>query len=320
MTRHVWILASTLALLPSSGWAQSGNNRLNFDDRLIKGQPAKAHTAPRKDRPVKISASDTPEKLMTRAEKRVGDANATYSANRTQSDSIRREAAALYRHAQVRFAKQRRDDMALFAKAQALRQDGDYSAMAKAFDTLLAKHRSSPIALKAALTLGDHYFDQTELGKARLAYERTLSGPPSADADYARYKLAWIAINEGNCVLAFQRFEEVLRSKVVRPPTTATRRGIREEALYDSVFCYSKVRQAGQAIAYYTSAPVSKASQVRSLEALARRYFITEQPIFALSIYEKLRQWTTDAGKRREYSDQITELRKLLTSKGTRRP
>lgn len=320
MKRPILILSATLTLLPSSSWAQSGSNRWNFDNTLIKGATVKTHTAPRKDRPVKVSPNATPKQLMSRAEKRVDDANDAYLTNRTESDSIRREAAALYRHAQVRFFRQRRDDMALFAKAQALRQDGDYDAMAETLGTLLTKHRLSPIAPKTANTLGDHYFDVAKLGKARLAYERTLSGPPSVDGDYARYKLAWIAVNMGDCKQAFQRFEEVLRSKVVQPPTSPTAQNLREVALSDSVYCYDKVRRADQAVSYFSSAPVSKASRVKALERMARRYFIKEQHGAALSIYEKLRQWTADADKRREYSDRITELKRLIPSKGTQRP
>ena len=308
-----------LAAVPAStASAQTGSTQVTFDEGLIKGERVSVHETPRRDVKVSVPANATPEELMVKAAQRVDEANARYVDDLALSDSLRREAAALYRHARVRFAKQKRPDQALFAEAQALRQDGDFEAMAKTITSLMTKHPRSAVASTAALALGDYYFDVSELDKARAAYERVLEGPPSFDTDYARYKLAWIAVNNADCDEALRRFGEVLHSRVPRP--SPPNRDIREEALVDMVYCYAKNHSANQAISEVTSAPVSKTAQLRALAALGRRYDILDRTADALRLYQKLRGWSTDPSKRREIDDQVRQLKARLPSKGTTTP
>ena len=90
--------------------------------------------------------------------------------------------------------------------------------MKEAYEHLIDTYPKSAHRLEAYLTLGDHAFDASDLPTAQRYYERILAEPVSAVHPLARYKLAWVKVNQGDCREAVRLFEITLKE---HPPSGA---------------------------------------------------------------------------------------------------
>ena len=62
----------------------------------------------------------------------------------------------------------------------------------------------------ALLVVGDYYFDRSELKNSEKYYKRILTSPESPSHGMARYKLAWVRINEEDMKGALKLFEDTI--------------------------------------------------------------------------------------------------------------
>ncbi|MEM7609466.1 MAG: tetratricopeptide repeat protein, partial [Myxococcota bacterium] len=121
----------------------------------------------------------------------------------------------------------------LFNIAQEQRELGNFDDMRTTLGQLVQLGESRYLQ-QAALLLGDYHFDQNELDDAARFYRQAAIGGGGGRIDaLARYKLAWVAINQGNCDRALTRFEEAIslaREAVAQERAAAAQAALAEAA------------------------------------------------------------------------------------------
>ena len=137
------------------------------------------------------------------------------------------------------------DDDALFLTGHEYRELGDFDKMKETYEHLIEAYPKSEHRLEAYLTLGDHAFDASDLPTAQRYYERILADPPSPVHPLARYKFAWVRVNQGDCRDAVRLFEVTLKEKPVSGAglsasllRTQKNLNVMREALVDLAYCY----------------------------------------------------------------------------------
>ncbi len=98
----------------------------------------------------------------------------------------------------------------LFNIAQEQRELGNFDEMVATLRRLVEAGESRFLG-QALLLLGDYHFDQNELGEARGFYERVLRSSGPQLSALARYKLAWVYVNQDDCARALTSFERAIR-------------------------------------------------------------------------------------------------------------
>jgi tetratricopeptide (TPR) repeat protein len=138
-------------------------------------------------------------------------------------------------------------DTARFDEAMAAREAGDPAAMKQALLQLVRDHPHSPLIPHAYLAFGDHMFEEGRMVTARNFYDRAASFPGSTTA-YARYKIAWCHLNEGDDTEALTAFVAAVRAGLeLGPQGTA----IAQASLRDSVLPFARVGRLDRAPAFY---------------------------------------------------------------------
>jgi tetratricopeptide (TPR) repeat protein len=176
-----------------------------------------------------------------------------------------------------------RDDEALFLTAHEYRELGDFDKMKETYEQLIEAYPKSAHRLEAYLTLGDHAFDASDLATAQRYYERILAEPPSPVHPLARYKLAWLRVNQGDCKDAVRLFETTLRehpgtSNELPPGLLRTQKSLNvmREALVDLAYCYPEVYPDRPPVPYFTELATSSSDYLAAMRRLASRYAIKE--------------------------------------------
>jgi TolA-binding protein len=181
-----------------------------------------------------------------------------------ESELFRHEALRTYRDILDRHPTYARRDEVLFADAYNKAELGRRGEAIQGYVALLTEFPSSRFAGDAQVQLGEHYFEQNQLQKAREAYEQALgSGNPSLRS-FARYKLAWCDYNAGDDAAAIARLKEV----VVEARAGQGETGQRREALNDIVLGFARLDATDEAMAYL-QAEASEAEARRLIARLA---------------------------------------------------
>ncbi|MEM9068905.1 MAG: tetratricopeptide repeat protein [Myxococcota bacterium] len=97
----------------------------------------------------------------------------------------------------------------LFNIAQEQRELGNFEDMRATLGRLV-QLGPSQFLQQALLLLGDYHFDKSELDEAKSYYDRVVVGGRGRLVALARYKLAWVAINQGDCGRALNNFERAV--------------------------------------------------------------------------------------------------------------
>ena len=97
----------------------------------------------------------------------------------------------------------------LFNIAQEQRELGNFDDMRETLNRLVQLGQTRFLQ-QALLLLGDYHFDRSELDEAKTFYERVVSSGRGRLAALARYKLAWVAINQADCGRALGHFERAV--------------------------------------------------------------------------------------------------------------
>jgi tetratricopeptide (TPR) repeat protein/thioredoxin-like negative regulator of GroEL len=178
-----------------------------------------------------------------------------------------------------------RDDEALFFTGHEYRELGDFDKMKESYEQLVENYPKSTHRLEAFLALGDHAFDASDLATAQRYYERILAEPASAVHPLARYKLAWVKVNQGDCRDAVRLFEITLKD---HPPSGATaglsaallrtqkNLNVAREALIDLAYCYPDIYPDKPPAPYFRELASASSDYIAAMRRLASRYSVKE--------------------------------------------
>src|SRR6185295_11210977 len=136
--------------------------------------------------------------------------------------------------------------------------------------------------------VGDYYFDRGELQNSEKYYKRIIQSPESISHGMARYKLAWVRINEEDMKGALKLFEDTINGinqleaaeqtgAAKNEPGGAKKIDLRREALVDMVFPYTEVYKkpnVKQTTAYFRKLADARNSYLAALNKLAKRWFV----------------------------------------------
>ncbi|MEZ4273263.1 MAG: tetratricopeptide repeat protein [Myxococcota bacterium] len=215
-----------------------------------------------------------------------------------------------------------KNDEIMFFKGHEYRELGEFDEMLKDYETLISKYPKSPWAIEARLIIGDHHFDKSEFDAAEAKYQGILDLPESHLHDMARYKLAWIRINQERFADSLKLFELAVKSK------RKDRRGavgdahsldVKREALTAMVWPFSEVRKAHEAPEYFRKLADSKTLYVEVLKKLANRYFVKTEYGSAALLYREVVRLSANLGENVEYIQRIYESIRSMSAKNPKR-
>jgi cellulose synthase operon protein C len=177
-----------------------------------------------------------------------------------------------------------RDDEALFFTGHEYRELGDFDKMKESYTQLVETYPKSTHRLEAFLALGDHEFDASDLPSAQRYYERILAEPPSPVHALARYKLAWVKVNMGDCRDAVRLFELTLKDHPANATAglsaallrTQKSLNVAREALIDLAYCYPDIYPDKPPAPYFRELASASSDYIAALRRLASRYSVKE--------------------------------------------
>ncbi|PKN54962.1 MAG: hypothetical protein CVU56_23790, partial [Deltaproteobacteria bacterium HGW-Deltaproteobacteria-14] len=233
-----------------------------------------------------------------------------------QVELLKRQAIAVYRDVLTRFPDSALIPRVRFNIGHELRELGDFPAMVKVLEELVATHPKSPLADEALLVLGDYYFDKSELAPAEVEYAKITKRPLSRVSSLAQYKLGWVYVNLADCARALTSFETALDASRAwadgrdgaragdprgatlegagggergdEGPATGQAIDVRREALVDLVYCYTQERDLAQAVPYLRARAANRAAYVAALRRMADRMSLLGRPDAGLPVSREL--------------------------------
>lgn len=176
-----------------------------------------------------------------------------------------------------------RADEALFLTGHEYRELGDFEKMTESYEKLVEQYPKSVHRLEAQLALGDHAFDANDLATAERRYNQILAAPASSVHPLARYKLAWVRVNQQDCPGAVRLFEAAIRERpsgdaALSAALLRTQKNVNvvHEALVDLAYCYPEVHPDKPALPYFRGLASSAETYLAAMRRLASRMVIKE--------------------------------------------
>jgi tetratricopeptide (TPR) repeat protein len=174
-----------------------------------------------------------------------------------------------------------RGDEALFLSGHEYRELGDFDKMTESYQRLIETYPNSTHRLEAFLALGDHAFDANDLPTAEKYYKRILALPASAVHPLARYKLAWVHVNQQDCKGAVLLFETNLKDKNVGGApqhllSTQKDINVLRESLVDLAYCYPDVYPNQAFLPYFRALATTTVDYLAAVRKVANRFAIKE--------------------------------------------
>lgn len=120
----------------------------------------------------------------------------------------------------------------------------------------------------AAVYLADSYFDRNKFKEAQKIY-LVLVKRNSNLRDYARYKLAWVALNTGGPQKAVNEMKQLILSLGGSPDTAKL--SLRDQALKDLLVFYADTGEVDDALSFFTKTE-GKTKALENLKVLAEAY------------------------------------------------
>lgn len=187
--------------------------------------------------------------------------------------------------------------------------------MLREYGKLTTDYPDSPLVPEAFLILGNFYFDKRDMDTAKKNYLECVKRNDPGLAALARYKLGWIAMNAADYKEALANFEAAARAadQSAMDKTNATQaqrqklKGVRREALTDSVQPFTEVRRPEEAIASYGELADTRNLYAAILEKLGNRYYIQQNWGPAGRIYRVLTALTHDPERSYEFGQRFFE-------------
>ncbi|MFO0728014.1 MAG: tetratricopeptide repeat protein [Myxococcota bacterium] len=225
------------------------------------------------------------------------------SVTSVQARLLKNQAIGIYKRILDEFPNYQDKDKVLFFIAHEYRELGEYPDMLKYLERVIAEHEASIFRNEALLVVGDYYFDRSELKNSEKYYKRILTSPESTSHGMARYKLAWVRINEEDMKGALKLFEDTIEglnkleeqqsASASGPgaPSAGKKIDLRREALSDMVFPYTEVHKkpdVAQAINYFRRLADSRTAYLAAMSKLAKRWFVKGEYNLASQVYREL--------------------------------
>ena len=214
---------------------------------------------------------------------------------------LKEKAISIYEGILRQFPRFADGDKVLFFEAHEFRELGQYDEMRKTYQRLIDTYPASSYRHQARLVLGDHHFDGGELEEAEEHYQRILQEPETFAHQTARYKLAWIRINEEKMKEALVLLHQIVASELDPDAADSVEQrklvSVKREALSDMVFVYTEVEDPERALEYFEPLCSTKSEYLRVLGRLANRLFVQEKWLPAARVYRTLVRLTGDADR-----------------------
>ncbi len=252
---------------------------------------------------LRSSDSDGPQNSLTQYESRL----------------FKNEAIEIYQRILDTFPDFDARDKVHFFMAHEYRETGQLDSMVTHYISIIEQHKDSAYVPEAHLLLGDYYVNQLDLLSAEKHYKAVLDYPQSPAVSIARYKLAWVHINNADFKAALLLLEASIKSAPDGDLEIDTykRVDIRFESLIDMAYCYTEVykdKKPEETIAYFKKFAWSRPVYTAVLEKLAYRYYIKKKWNRAVVIYRYLSELQQSADKLLAYARHIFDCVQALDS------
>ncbi|MDJ0764031.1 MAG: tetratricopeptide repeat protein [Myxococcota bacterium] len=257
----------------------------------------------------------------------------TKSLHVPQVRFLKEQALGTYQMILKRYPQTHLADRILFNISHEQRELGKFAEMEQTLERLVAEHLNSRYRPEALLVLGDYHFDKTAFAKAEAHYSEIVKLKESPLSGMAHYKLAWVAVNLGNCKRALTHFEkaieterlassakkEALENNPVAPSVHMKSAAefaipqidsdkhsfaghktinVQREALVDLTYCYAQERKPENAAVYLRGLAATRDAYVAALAKMANRYALIEQPRGAADVARELLRLAPDDPER----------------------
>ncbi len=166
-----------------------------------------------------------------------------------ESELIKQNALKLYEKVLTEFPTYERNDEVLFYLGYNEYESGDKNKAVSHYWTLIKQFPQSKLVPDAYLQLGEHFFNDNNVAKARKAYERALATDVARVYNYSLYKLAWCDYNVQEYAEGIKKLKEVIEKSEKGTDTKSVQ--LKGEALGDLSRFFSYVDEVETAFAYF---------------------------------------------------------------------
>ena len=168
--------------------------------------------------------------------------------NTKDSDLWRNEALRLYTQILKEYPTYERKDEVLFTLAYNEYENPKTRTKAvQNYFTLIKQYPQSHFVPDAYIQLGEHFFNNNDLEKARRSYAEAFKSNDPKIHNFAEYKLAWCDFNAGDYNGSIAKFKDVIA-------TSGHHHGrirLKSEALNDIILPFVQLGATDDAIAYF---------------------------------------------------------------------
>lgn len=166
-----------------------------------------------------------------------------------KSELIKQNALKLYEKVMTDYPTYERNDEVLFYLGYNEYEAGNKKKAVAHYWTLIKQFPKSRLVPDAYLQLGEHFFNDNNVIKARKAFERALAAKAPRIYNYALYKLAWCDYNIQEYANGIKKLKDVIaRSEKAGDKKSVQLKG---EALGDLTRFFSYVDEVETAFAYF---------------------------------------------------------------------
>lgn len=166
-----------------------------------------------------------------------------------ESELIKQNALKLYEKVLTEYPTYERNDEVLFYLGYNEYEAGNKKKAVSHYWTLIKQFPKSGLVPDAYLQLGEHFFNDNNVIKARKAYERALASKAGRVYNYALYKLSWCDYNVQEYAAGIKKLKEVIdRSERAKDAKSVQ---LKAEALGDLARFFSYVDETDTAFAYF---------------------------------------------------------------------
>lgn len=168
-----------------------------------------------------------------------------------ESELIKKNALKLYAKVLADYPTYERNDEVLFYLGYNEYEDGNKKTAVGHYWTLIKQFPKSRLVPDAYLQLGEHFFNENNVLKARKAYERAVAGSKEPRIhDYGLYKLSWCDYNVQEYAAGIVKLKQVINSSEGQGGSKRAVQ-LKGEALGDLARFFSYVDEVETAFAYF---------------------------------------------------------------------
>jgi tetratricopeptide (TPR) repeat protein len=168
-----------------------------------------------------------------------------------ESELIKQNALKLYEKVLTEYPTYERNDEVLFYLGYNEYEAGNKKVAVNHYWTLIKQFPQSRLVADAYLQLGEHFFNDNNVEKARKAYERALASNVPRIYNYALYKLAWCDYNVQEYQAGITKLKDVIEKSEKAEASDTKTIQLKGEALGDLARFFSYVDEVETAFDYF---------------------------------------------------------------------